>query len=55
VAKLLELGLIRTAGRKKEGRPSLLYATTQKFFEVFGINDMSDIPAIDEIDIQQEE
>ena len=55
VARLLELGLIRTAGRKKEGRPSLLYAVTPKFFEVFGINDMSDIPAIDEIDIQEEE
>lgn len=52
--KLLELGLVKTAGRKKEGRPSLLYVTTVKFLEVFGINDISDIPEPEEIDTEEE-
>ena len=50
LAKLLELGLVKTAGRRKEGRPSLLYVTTVKFLEVFGINDIGDIPAPEEIE-----
>ena len=54
LAKLLELGLVRTAGRRKEGRPSLLYVTTVKFLEVFGINDVGDIPAPEEIDTEEE-
>ncbi|MBQ2616026.1 MAG: SMC-Scp complex subunit ScpB [Synergistaceae bacterium] len=54
LAKLLELGLVRTAGRKKEGRPSLLYVTTVKFLEVFGINEIADIPAPEEIDTEEE-
>ena len=54
LAKLMELGLVKTSGRKKEGRPSLLYVTTQKFLEVFGINDISDIPSADEIDTEEE-
>ena len=54
LAKLLELGLVKTAGRKKEGRPSLLYVTTQKFLETFGIDDINDIPDLDEIDTEEE-
>lgn len=50
LAKLLELGLVKTAGRKKEGRASLLYVTTLKFLEVFGINDINEIPSPEEID-----
>ena len=53
LAKLLELGLVKTAGRKKEGRPSLLYVTTTKFLETFGIDDVGDIPALDEIDTEE--
>ena len=54
LAKLLELGLVKTSGRKKEGRPSLLYVTTQKFLETFGIDDINDIPDLDEIDTEEE-
>ena len=54
LAKLLELGLVKTAGRKKEGRPSLLYVTTVKFLEIFGIDSINDIPSLDEIDIGDE-
>lgn len=52
--KLLELGLVKTAGHKKEGRPSLLYVTTVKFLEVFGINDIGDIPELEETDTEEE-
>ncbi len=51
--KLLELGLVKTAGRKKQGRPSLLYVTTVKFLEVFGINDIDEIPSPDEINEEE--
>ena len=54
IATLLELELIKTAGRRKEGRPSLLYVTTVKFLETFGINDISDIPELEEIDTEEE-
>lgn len=54
LAKLLELGLVKTSGRKKEGRPSLLYVTTAKFLETFGIDDINDIPDLDEIDTEEE-
>lgn len=50
VAKLLELGLIKIAGRKKKAPGSpLLYMTTQKFLEVFGIDSLENLPTIDEI------
>lgn len=55
LAKLLELGLVKSSGRKKEGRPSLLYVTTAKFLEVFGMNDINDIPSFDEIEETSEE
>lgn len=45
---LLEKNLIKTAGRKDvPGRP-LLYVTTGKFLEVFGLNSLQDLPGIDE-------
>ena len=48
IAKLLEHGLIKISGRKgKTG--GLLYETTQKFLEIFGIENLENLPAIDEI------
>ncbi|MBR1485636.1 MAG: SMC-Scp complex subunit ScpB [Synergistaceae bacterium] len=50
IAKLLEHGLIKISGRKgKSG--GLLYETTQKFLEIFGIDTLENLPAIDEIEI----
>jgi segregation and condensation protein B len=44
---LLEKKLIKTRGRAaKPGRP-FLYVTTPKFLEVFGINDISELPRVD--------
>jgi len=48
VRKLLELGLIKIAGKKDViGRP-FLYITTRKFLEYFGINSLEDLPKLEE-------
>ena len=42
--KLLDRGLVKIAGRKEvAGRP-LVYATTEQFLRVFGLNHLSDLP-----------
>ena len=49
VQTLLDRGLARIAGRAEvPGRP-LLYATTQLFLEHFGVKDVSELPAFDEL------
>lgn len=46
---LLELKLIRVLGRKEiPGRP-LIYSTTKRFLEVFGLKDLRDLPTPEEI------
>ncbi len=46
---LLEKGLIRIVGRKNlPGRP-LIYGTTKKFLEVFGLKDLNSLPKLKEI------
>lgn len=46
---LLEKGLIRMMGRKDlPGRP-IVYGTTQAFLELFGLNSLSDLPALKEV------
>jgi segregation and condensation protein B len=48
VKTLLERGLITEAGRKQTvGRP-ILYATTPEFLHYFGLNDLADLPPLDE-------
>ena len=45
--RLREMGLIRIAGRAEElGRP-LLYGTTKRFLEVFGLQTLKDLPKLD--------
>lgn len=54
IKNLLERGLITVVGRSTSvGRP-LLYATTDKFLELFGLSDLGDLPAIDEIGALEE-
>jgi segregation and condensation protein B len=44
VQKLLDKGLIEIKGKAESiGRP-MLYGTTQKFMEYFGINDLTELP-----------
>lgn len=47
---LMEKGLIRIAGRHPSlGRP-VLYATTRKFLQVFGLQDLKDLPRLAELE-----
>ncbi len=49
LGSLLAKRLIRIAGRKESvGRP-LLYTTTPEFLEVFGLNELRDLPALKEV------
>ena len=45
--RLREMNLVRIVGRAEEiGRP-LLYGTTTRFLEVFGLSSLSDLPKLD--------
>ncbi len=49
LASLLSRKLIKIVGRKEViGRP-LLYATTRQFLEVFGLRDLTELPALGEV------
>ena len=49
VQTLLDRGLVRIAGRAElPGRP-LLYATTPQFLEHFGLKDVKELPAFEEL------
>lgn len=50
IRKLLELGLADVKGRSDSlGRP-LLYGTTKRFLEQFGLNSLDDLPTLREIE-----
>ena len=49
LATLVERHLIKTVGRKQVvGRP-FMYSTTREFLERFGLNDLSDLPKVEEM------
>lgn len=49
VKNLLQKKLIRITGRKKvPGRPAL-YATTREFLLYFGLNDLAELPSLEEL------
>ncbi len=51
VRSLMEKHLVRIAGRAEEpGRP-ILYGTTRRFLEVFGLNSLKDLPGSDELQL----
>ncbi|MDH7480412.1 MAG: SMC-Scp complex subunit ScpB [Armatimonadota bacterium] len=50
---LLERGLIKQVGRKETvGRP-ILYATTEEFLNHFGLNDLSELPELEEVELPE--
>ena len=52
---LVENKLIRIIGRKEvPGRP-MIYTTSKRFLEVFDLNDLKDLPAPDDIEIDETE
>lgn len=47
--RLRELGLVKIVGRAEDvGRP-LLYGTTKRFLEVFGLGSLEDLPTVEEL------
>jgi segregation and condensation protein B len=49
LSTLIERHLIKTVGRKQVvGRP-FMYATTREFLERFGLNDLNDLPKVEEM------
>jgi segregation and condensation protein B len=49
VRNLMYKGLVKIVGRAEGvGRP-MLYGTTKKFLEVFGLNTLKDLPKIEEL------
>src|SRR4030095_531453 len=47
--QLMDRDLVRIAGRSEElGRP-YLYATTKRFLELFGLNEIDDLPRVHEL------
>lgn len=50
VNSLIQKGLIRIAGRKPGQGRSLLFATTDRFLEQFGLKNLSALPSMEEIE-----
>jgi segregation and condensation protein B len=46
---LLKHGLVRVAGRKKSVGNPLLYRTTDRFLELFGLDSISSLPTLEEL------
>lgn len=46
---LMRLGLVRVSGRKKGTGNPLLYRTTARFLEVFGLDGVSSLPALEDL------
>jgi len=49
VKNLLQKKLVKITGRKKVPGLPALYATTQEFLLYFGLNDMSELPSLEEL------
>lgn len=51
--RLREMGLVRVVGRAEiVGRP-MLYGTTKKFLDVFGLADLDDLPAMESLGLRR--
>ncbi|MBN4056154.1 SMC-Scp complex subunit ScpB [Rhodothermus sp. AH-315-K08] len=50
VRRLLELGIVDVIGRAESIGTPLLYGTTRRFLELFGLNSLSDMPNLREIE-----
>lgn len=49
VDTLLKHGLVRVAGRKKSTGSPLLFRTTERFLEIFGLANISSLPTLEEL------
>jgi segregation and condensation protein B len=48
ISSLVEKGLVREVGRDKAQGNAVLYGTTRTFLEKFGLNDIAELPALEE-------
>jgi len=49
LSQLMEKGMVKIVGRHDSlGRP-MLYGTTKKFLQVFGLNSLKDLPPVDQV------
>ncbi|ACZ19010.1 chromosome segregation and condensation protein, ScpB [Thermanaerovibrio acidaminovorans DSM 6589] len=46
---LLRHGLVRVAGRKRSPGNPLLYRTTSRFMDVFGLSSLGDLPSLEDL------
>jgi segregation and condensation protein B len=49
ISLLMEKGIVRIAGRSNEPGSPLLYATTKRFLDMFGLNSLLELPRPEEI------
>ena len=49
IETLLKHGLVRVAGRKKSTGNPLLYRTTDRFLELFGLGSIASLPTLEEL------
>lgn len=50
IETLLAHGMIRIAGRRRGTGSPLLYRTTERFLETFGLSSISELPTLEELD-----
>jgi segregation and condensation protein B len=50
IERLLSLGLIQVRGRKKTSGSPLLYRTTDRFLDLFGLEAIADLPTLAELE-----
>ena len=49
IETLLSHGLVRISGRKKASGSPLLYRTTSRFLDIFGLEAIADLPTLEEL------
>lgn len=54
VQKLLDMELVEITGREEGPGKPLLYGTTEKFMDHFGINSLSDLPQLKEFETEEQ-
>ena len=52
--RLLELRLVRIAGKDKGPGRALIYSTTREFLGLFNLTDLRDLPTLEEFDLRPE-
>jgi segregation and condensation protein B len=54
IRQLLDRGLVEMAGRDGNPGQEMLFRTTKRFLEIFGINDTRDLPTLRELKVFEE-